>query len=143
MPTFSYYYTQLTYERPGVNKIIDLVAGPGYFYNWVIGNEFLVSAGAFGGVGYNNTHTVYNDGTPNQRVQGISYEFNYRALVAYNSTRFYTGAGVNVNSFFHKLQSGVKVIDRQNFFEFYAGYRFQTSNRITREITKVGDEYGL
>lgn len=143
VPTFNYYYTQLSYERPGVNKIIDLVAGPGYYYNWVIANEFLVSAGVYGGIGYNNTHTTYKDDTPNDRVEGISYQFNYQASVAYNSTHFYTGAGLNVNSFYHKLQSGVNVTDRQNYFEFYMGYRFQTSNKITREISKVGDEYGL
>ena len=130
MPSISYYYTQLKNSNPSKDHIIDVAVGPAYFYNWVLNKQFLISGGAYGGVGYNNTKTVYEDKTPDETLDGISLQSQLRFTFGYNSEKIYAGATASLNSFYYDTDPKTHVQDRQQFFEFYIGYRFKGPEKI-------------
>ena len=136
VPTLTYYYTEISNENPGKNEIFDIVAGPAYFYNWVLHDHFLISGGIYTGIGYNNSKFVGGD-TPNSSIDGINYMTEVRFAVAYNSRNYFLGANVNFNSFYNKLESNVKVSEQQQFLEFYFGYRFKAPEKLLRKIDQA------
>ena len=134
VPSISYYFTKIKNNNPSEDKSIDVAAGPGYYYNWVISKKFLVSVGAYGGVGYNNTKTTYSDGTPDETVDGLSYQTQLNLNLGYNSEKFYTGVTARLNTFYYDDDPKIHVQDQQQFFEFYVGYRFKASEKISNLI---------
>jgi len=134
VPSVNYYYTKISDNDPGTDHTIDIAAGPAYFYNLVLHDHFLVSAGVYAGIGYNSTKTTYTDGTPNEKNSGLSWQAQYRAAAGYNNEQFYTGANINFNSFYYNSGPGIKLADQQHYFEFYIGYRFRTSKKFITEF---------
>lgn len=132
IPSVSYYFTQIKNDDPGKDNSIDVAIGPAYYYNWIFGKQFLVSAGAYGGVGYNYTKTTYSDDTPDEMIDGISFQTQLRFTLGYNSEKFYTGATASLNSFYYDADPKIHIQDRQQFFEFYVGYRFKGPEKINK-----------
>jgi len=132
IPSVSYYFTQIKNDGPGKDNSIDVAIGPAYYYNWVLGKQFLVSSGAYGGVGYNYTKTTYNDDTPDETIDGLSFQTQVRFTLGYNSEKFYTGATASLNSFYYDTDPKTHIQDRQQFFEFYVGYRFKGPEKINK-----------
>lgn len=130
VPGISYYFTEITNGGPSKDKIFDVALGPAYYYNLVIGDKFLVSAGAYAGIGYNVTKTTYNNDTPDEKVDGLSLQTQLRLTLGYNTTRFYTGAAASLNSFSYDNDARIHVQDRQQFLEFYLGYRFMGPKKV-------------
>lgn len=130
VPSINYNYTQIKNDTPGTDHIIDVAIGPAYYYNWVIDNRFLVAPGVYGGVGYNHTKTVYEDATPDEVVDGISLQTQLRLTLSYNSEKFYTGATASLNTFYYDTDPKIHLQDRQQFFEFYVGYRFKGPEKV-------------
>lgn len=143
VPTFSYYFTHVSDATPGTNKIYNLAIGPGYYYNWVIAGHFLVSAGGFMGIGYNNTGFEFTDDREDYKVDGITYETEFKMTLAHNTSHFFTGASISISSFYHKIDPTVRYTDQQEFFEFYLGYRFKAPEKIMKKITNVEKKLGL
>ena len=139
VPSVSYYYTKISNSDPGTDHTIDIAAGPAYYYNLVLHDRFLISAGLYGGVGYNSIKTKYTDGTPTENHSGISWQLQYRAAIGYNYNQFYTGANINLNSFYYKSGSDIKLADEQHYFEFYIGYRFRTTKKFVEKFDEVID----
>lgn len=136
VPSVSYYFTEIKNNNPSKDHIIDVAVGPGYYYNWIIRDRFLVSGGGYAGVGYNATKTVYNDNTPDETFDGISFQAQFRLTLGYNSERFYAGAATSLNSFSYSSEAKIHVQDQQQFLEFYIGYRFKASEKINRMFEK-------
>lgn len=132
VPSISYYFTRIENNDPGKDHIIDVALGPAYYYNWVIARKFLVSAGAYGGIGYNQTKTVYRhtDNMPDETVKGLSFQTQLRLGFGYNSEKIYAGATARLNSFSYQGDPQVHVQDQQQFFELYIGYRFKGPEKI-------------
>lgn len=130
VPSFSYYFTRIRDNNPSEDNSIDVSIGPSYYYNWVIKEHFLVSAGAYGGLGYNYTKTTYKDGTPSEKLDGISFQMQLRLTLGYNSKRFYTGAIASFDAFYYDADPRIHVQDQQHFFEFYIGYRFKGPDKV-------------
>jgi len=132
VPSLSYYYTQLKNANPSKDNIIDVAIGPAYYYNWVVHQNFLVSAGGYGGVGYNHTKTKYSDGTPDEVIDGMSLQTQLRFTIGYNSKKFYAGATASLNSFYYDTDPKVHVQDQQQFFEVYVAYRFKGPDKVNK-----------
>lgn len=137
VPSISYYYTQIKNTDPSKDHIIDVAAGPAYYYNLVLHKNFLVSAGAYGGVGYNITTTRYNDSRPMERVEGLSLQSQLRLSLGFNSEHFYTGATVSHNSFYYHTDPKIHVSDQQQFVEFYFGYRFKAPEKLRKKVDNL------
>ena len=140
VPGISYYYTRIRNSHPSEDRIIDIAAGPAYYYNWIIDKSFLISGGAYAGLGYNQTKTVYNDASPTEMVDGLSLQTQIRGTLAYNSTRFYTGITASLNSVYYKTDPTIQVRDNQQFYEFFIGYRFNAPDKL-RKITDKSLKY--
>ncbi|MGM8363078.1 DUF4421 domain-containing protein [Flavobacterium sp. ARAG 55.4] len=134
VPGISYYFTRIKNNTPSEDNSIDIAAGPGYYYNWVINKKFLIAAGAYGGVGYNNTKTTYTDGTADEKVDGLSLQAQLSLNIGYNSERFYTGVTSRLNTFYYKTDPRIHIQDQQQFFEFYIGYRFKAPEKISNAV---------
>lgn len=130
VPSISYYFTEIKNNNPSKDHIIDVAVGPGYYYNWVIRDRFLVSAGGYAGLGYNTTKTVYNDDTPDETFDALSFQAQFRLTLGYNSERFYAGAATSLNSFSYSSEAKIHVQDQQQFLEFYIGYRFKAPKKM-------------
>lgn len=134
VPSISYYFTEITNGTPSKDNIIDLAAGPSYYYNLVLHKNFLVSGGVYGGVGYNSTKTKYSDGRPDEHLDGLSLQSQLRLTLGYNSENFYTGATASLNSFYYDTDPKIHLQDQQQFFEFYVGYRFKGPDKINKYL---------
>lgn len=130
MPSLSYYFTQIKNDSNSKDNGFDFAVGPAYYYNWVLSQRFLISGGAYGGLGYNSTKTIYQDGTPDEVVEGISLQTQFRFTLGYSTSHFYTGATASLNSFYYDSTPRTHVQDRQQFFELYIGYRFKGPEKI-------------
>jgi len=139
VPSVNYYYTKISNNDNSADHNIDIAAGPAYYYNLILYDHFLISAGVYGGVGYNSITTKYNDGTPTEKSSGISWQAQYRAAVGYNYDQFYTGANINFNSFYYNSGPGIKLADQQHYFEFYVGYRFKAAQKILKKFDEFID----
>lgn len=136
VPSMSYYFTQIKNNEPSKDHIFDIAVGPGYYYNWIIHNKWLVSAGAYAGLGFNSTRTVYNDNKPDEVIDGLSFQTQFRITLGYNTERFFAGAATSLNSFSYNSDAQIHVADQQQFLEFYIGYRFKAPKRINRLFGK-------
>lgn len=136
VPSISYYFTQIKNNNPGEDHLLDIAIGPGYYYNWVIRDKFLVSAGTYGGLGFNRSKTVYNDGRPDEVLESLSFQAQFRLTLGYNSERFFAGAATSLNSFSYNSDALIHVEDQQQFLEFYIGYRFKAPERLNRLFQK-------
>ncbi len=130
VPSINYNYTQIKNGEPQIDHIIDVAVGPAYYYNWVINEKFLVAPGVYGGVGYNYTKTVYDDNTPDEVIDGLSFQTQLRLTLIYNSPKFYTGATASLNTFYYDADPQIHLQDRQQFFEFFIGYRFKGPEKV-------------
>lgn len=136
VPSISYYFTKIKNNGPSEDHSIDVAVGPGYYYNWVISKKILLSMGAYGGVGYNNTKTTYTDGTADETVDGLSLQTQLELTLGYNSERFYTGVSSRLNTFYYDADPTIHIQDQQQFFEFYIGYRFKASEKLSNLVNK-------
>lgn len=143
VPTFNYYFTKITNDSPETDKLFGLALGPAYYYNWVIKDHFLVSAGGYAGIGYNNTAFDFDDDRENYAVSGITYATEFKLLLDYNTTRFFTGANISLNSLYPNINAGIEFKDQQLFFEVYLGYRFNAPARVVKTMDDVEDKLGL
>jgi len=137
VPSISYYFTKITDNNSGTDHNFDIAIGPGYFYNLVLDERFLVSGGVSGGIGYNSIKSSYDDGRPDEKNDGISWQAQYRIAVGYNTNRFYSGANFNFNSFYHNSGPGINLEDQQHYLEFYIGYRFKVADKYLKKFDEV------
>jgi len=83
-------------------------------------------------LGFNSTKTVYNDGSPQEISEGLSFQAQFRLTAGYNSEHFFAGAATSLNSFSYSSETQIHVEDQQQFLEFYIGYRFKAPKRLNR-----------
>lgn len=134
VPSISYYFTEIKNNDPSRDNVFDIAAGPGYYYNWIIGSRFLLSGGGYLGAGYNRTKTIYRDGTPEKTVGAFSFQAQLRLNLGYNSERFYAGMSSSANTFSYSSDAKIQVQDQQQFFEFYIGYRFKAPEKLRKVL---------
>ena len=132
VPSINYNYTRIKNGEPKSDHIIDIAVGPAYYYNWVINKKFLVAPGVYGGVGYNHTKTVYDDNTPDEVIDGLSFQTQLRLTLIYNTPKFYAGTTASLNTFYYDTDPQIHLQDRQQFFEFFIGYRFKGPEKVSK-----------
>ncbi|MCR5860956.1 DUF4421 domain-containing protein [Flavobacterium sp. J372] len=133
-PSLTYYYTELNgKEEPLLGDksyFIDVALCPGYYYNWVIAKDFLVSGGASFGAGM--TTTVDNDTTTELLIAGA-----LQIAMGYNSERLFCGVNLRANFFSHEAEQDVVMSNAISYATAFAGYRFDPPGFIAREKEKL------
>ena len=141
IPSISYYYTKFKLEDPIIENQLEhsfkLAIGPGYYYNWVFDENYLVSAGATGGLGFNLS-----------KSQGVT-SFNglaqlvFRLTGGYNSESFFSGVNINTQLLTHTSADNFILDDSISFLEFYVGYRFDAPKKWIAKADEISRKFGI
>lgn len=141
IPSISYYYTKFKLEDPIIENQLEhsfkLAIGPGYYYNWVFDENYLVSAGATGGLGFNLS-----------KSQGVT-SFNglaqlvFRLTGGYNSESFFSGVNINTQLLTHTSADNFILDDSISFLEFYVGYRFDAPKKWIAKTDEISRKFGI
>lgn len=141
IPSISYYYTKFKLEDPIIENQLEhsfkLAIGPGYYYNWVFDENYLVSSGATGGLGFNLS-----------KSQGVT-SFNglaqlvFRLTGGYNSESFFSGVNINTQLLTHTSADNFILDDSISFLEFYVGYRFDAPKKWIAKADEISRKFGI
>lgn len=135
-PMLSYYYTEIDASNvPELNGVVSYFANialaPGYYYNWVIAKNFLVS----GGVAFGGGITINTSGGRSTTL-GMVHGSALLSL-GYNSDRFYCGINNKSLVSSHQESTNITMDDSINYATFFAGYRFDAPSFLEREKERI------
>lgn len=135
IPTFSFYYTNLDLNMPDSSPgdIYVFTLAPSYFYNFVISDRVLISAGLALGAGIN---TIDGD-------TSALYQADLNLKLAYNRDRFFAFATLNTVGFAQDEKVDPRLNDNVSTFKISAGYRFDPPKKVKEVYDKVNDKIGL
>lgn len=140
IPRFTFYYTKYDLGDTGFqndSRSYDLAIGPGYFYNWVLDKNFILSAGSTVGMGINFTDNE------NDTFTSALYEAIIRSAIGYNSERFFAGINVNILFLEHNSNRYTRLDDKISFLEFYMGYRFNAPKKWVDKADQFNRKFGF
>ncbi|MCB0473280.1 MAG: DUF4421 family protein [Flavobacteriaceae bacterium] len=139
IPRLSYFCHFFNSEEFDFNNdySLDIAIGPGYYYNFVIDKNFLLSAGSTLGIGLNKTQDK------SESITSVLYQGILRTSIGYNSENFFAGFSGNVNTFKYDQKSDFNYNDSIYFFEFYLGYRFKAPEKWIEKVDAFNKKLGL
>lgn len=134
-PTLSYYYTEFDSRREpliagGKSYYVDVALAPAYYYNWVIGKNFLLSSGASLGAGFS---TSVDDRT----VTTFLVNGSLHLAPGYNGERWFGGLNARALFFSRATESNVEMGDAIAYTTFFVGYRFDEPGILKRARERV------
>ncbi len=132
------YYTEykLGSGQNGTADSFDLGLGPGYFYNWVLGDHWLISLGNTTGIGVN----FLDEG------EGIGSYFLFETIfqggIGYNGGDLFAGINASYSFIEHGAGNAIRVFDRIYYARFFVGYRFNAPKKWIEKAERVNKKYG-
>ena len=139
VPRFVAYYTRYKLDfddNVSRSHSWDFGMGPGYHYNWVLGENWMFSAGNTTGIGFN---FLKDDG---QNTTSLMWETIFRGGVSYNSDRFFGGVDASYAFLEHGRVREVRVDDRIYSIQAYIGYRIKAPKKWVAAAEKVNRKFG-
>lgn len=135
-PTLSYYYTQFNFkDEPALPDdkahFTDIALAPAYYYNWVIGKNFLVSSGASLGAG-----VTIDDASTNLLING-----SLHLAPGYNGERWFGGLNARAIFFSRDTESNVILTDAIAYTTFFIGYRFNEPEPLRKVREKIESKF--
>lgn len=140
IPSLLLYYTRYRLtdvDFKEISRTYNLAAGPGYYYNWVIHNNFIFSLGNSTGLGVG----FLDEGGPWSTT--LLFQSIFRTALGYNSERFFAGINASYTFLNHGNLDGQRLDDRIHFAEAYVGYRFNAPAKWVRAADRVNKKLGL
>ena len=141
IPSISYYYTKFKLEDPIIENQLEhsfkLAVGPGYYYNWVFDENYLISAGATGGLGFNLSKSQGETS-----LTGLA-QLIFRLTGGYNSETFFSGVNINTQLLTHTSADNLILDDSISFLEFYVGYRFDAPKKWINKADEISRKFGI
>lgn len=141
IPRLSYYFTKFKLADSTLGNLTEhsfnLAVGPGYYYNWVFDENFIVSAGSTGGLGFDVTR-AQGETSLNGLAQLI-----FRLSGGYNSESFFSGITMNTQLLSRKSSDNFILDDSISFLEFYIGYRFDAPKKWIEKAERINRKFGL
>jgi len=141
VPRLAYYYTRYKLEEAGTSEdasTVNIALSPGYYYNWAITNNILLSGGLTAGAGISIT-----EGLGDNDITTLLIESTARLVLSYNSDTFFGGITSNATIFGHNIDQDTYLSDELIYAEIYIGYRFNASKSILKIADKVNRKLGL
>ncbi len=139
-PTLYYYYTEfnakdepLIESENDKSSFVYASVAPAYYYNWVIGNNFLVSSGVSLGGGIAIT-------PEEEKTSSLLISGSLMLAAGYNAERWYGGFNTNVRFFDHSEESNVQVNDAIAYASVFIGYRFDEPAFLKRKREKIEEK---
>ena len=134
VPNIAIYYTNITSKEQAATFHVDIYTfsvAPSYHYNWVISQNFLVSAGLLIGAGINIV----------DKEAAALYEVAANIKLGYNNDSFFTYLGINSTSFFQQ-EKATQFYDSFADVKLSLGYRFNPPKKFKKfydtTVKKVG-----
>lgn len=141
IPSISYYYTKFKLEDPIIENQLEysfkMAVGPGYYYNWVFDENFILSAGATGGLGFNLSKSQGKTS-----LDGLA-QLIFRLTGGYNSENFFSGVNINTQLLTHTSAENFVLDDSISFLEFYVGYRFDAPKKWIAKADEISRKFGI
>lgn len=141
IPRLSYYFTKFKLADPNLGNLTEhsfsLAVGPGYYYNWIFDENFIVSAGSTGGLGFDITHA-----RGETSLNGLA-QLIFRLSGGYNSESFFSGITINSQLLSRKSSDNFSLDDSISFLEFYVGYRFDAPKKWIEKAERINRKFGL
>ncbi|WP_171017298.1 DUF4421 family protein [Maribacter sp. ACAM166] len=141
IPGATYYYTKFKLQDPVLENQIEhsfnLAIGPGYYHNWVFDDNYIVSAGGIGGLGFNLSKSAGETS-----LTGLA-QFIFRLTGGYNSESFFNGITINTQILTHTSADNFVLDDSISFLEFYIGYRFDAPRKLIEKAKEINRKFGL
>lgn len=140
IPGATYYYTKFKLEDPILENQIEhsfkFAVGPGYYYNWVFDENFILSAGGIGGLGFNLSKSAGQTS-----LTGLA-QLIFRLSGGYNSDSFFSGVTINTQLLTHSSVDNIILDDSISFLEFYVGYRFNAPKKWIEKANEINRKFG-
>ncbi len=140
IPSLTGYYTKFNLRDTDFRSeghSVNLAIGPGYYYNWIIKEHFILSAGSTLGFGVNISSS---DGETS--TTGL-VQATFRASIGYNSERFFTGINLNSQILANSAEQDMVLNDSINFGEIYLGYRFNAPKKWLKKADAFNRKFDL
>ncbi len=141
IPRVTYYFTKFQLDDPDVGNLTEhsfnLAVGPGYYYNWIFDENFIVSAGSTAGLGFD----VTNSGGKTT-LNGLG-QLIFRLSGGYNSEAFFSGININTQLLTSRSSDNLVLDDSISYLEFYIGYRFNAPKKWIEKAEEINRKFGL
>ncbi len=140
IPSAQIYYTRYVFQSGGEKtreNSWDFTAGPGYYYNWVLGQNVILGAGNSTGVGI---RLVESEGS---QYGSLALNTSFQAALGYNSERFFAGVNLRYNLLEQWDKENILLDDSIHFFEFYVGYRLNAPKGWIRTADQFNRKFGF
>ena len=138
IPGISYYYTKFKLEDPFLENQLEhsfkMAVGPGYYYNWVFDENYILSAG---GLGFNLSKSQGKTS-----LNGLA-QLIFRLTGGYNSENFFSGININTQLLTHTSAENFVLDDSISFLEFYVGYRFDAPKKWVAKADEISRKFGI
>ncbi len=136
IPNFAFFYTNLDLNDGSPDtksNIFEMTISPSYYYNFVINNKFLISAGLAIGGGISN---IDSD------ISGI-FESNASLKMGYNTDSFFSFLNVNYFAFVQNSEAKIQLNDNVSTLNVSVGYRFEPPKKVKEVFETVHQKTGL
>jgi hypothetical protein len=136
IPNFSFFYTNLDLNDDSPepqSDIFEMTVSPSYYYNFIINNRVLLSAGLSIGGGISN---IDSD------ISGI-LESSASLKVGYNTDSFFSFLNVNYIAFVQENDALVQLNDNVSTLNISIGYRFDPPKKVKEEFETIHKKTGL
>lgn len=152
IPSLDYNYIDLELKETDNSTEIEshefnITLKPSYFYTLVHKKNWFLSVEASPGIGINfaketevnlmeNTSTTENNSF-------LYYTYDSAVIVGYNSASLYGGARYDIKNLSNFNKSEENLLQTDNFFEFFIGYRFDAPKLVKRSFDWIEKNTGL
>jgi hypothetical protein len=136
IPNFSFFYTNLDLNDGNPNSqsdIFEMTLSPSYYYNFVINNRVLLSAGLSIGGGISN---IDSD------ISGI-LESSTSFKAGYNTDSFFSFLNVNYIAFVQNSDTKIQLNDTVSTLNVTVGYRFDPPKKVKEVFETIHQKTGL
>jgi Domain of unknown function (DUF4421) len=136
VPNFAIFYTNLDLNDgppSSQSDILEIALSPSYYYNFVINNQFLISAGVAVGGGISK---VDSD------ISGV-VESNISLKTGYNTDSFFAFLNLNYFAFGQNSDAKIQLNDTISTLNFTLGYRFAPPKKVEKVFETVHQKTGL
>ena len=141
VPRLAYYYTRYKLDESGLTEdasTINVALSPGYYYNWAITKNILLSGGLTVGAGIS-----FSEGQGTEDTTSLLVESTARIVLSYNSNSFFGGITSNAHIFGHDIDPTTYLSDELVYAEIYIGYRFNAPKSVLKFADKVNAKLGV
>lgn len=120
------------------SKTLEIVPEIGYYHTYIHHQNFYMSGGITGGVGYKNTQllTRYINSSTHNTNHNIILQAGGELSIGYDNEHFFSGLKL-AKTWNQELKkkSSTTNLHNESFFRFFVGYRFKTPKKIDKFIT--------